>query len=59
MNFGFLHPTLPVVTVEEVDYVVERLLGIIQHVSECPALTIIKKSVTGDAHFGHFGLQSS
>jgi hypothetical protein len=58
MDFGFLHTALSVFTIEEVEYSVERLLGIIQHVSECPGLTILKKTVTRDDDSGHFGLQS-
>jgi len=58
MDFGFLHATLPVSIIEEVEYSIERLLGIIRHVGECPALTVLKKIATSDVHIGHFGLQS-
>jgi hypothetical protein len=56
VKLRFLHAALSVFTIEEVEYVVERLLGIIQHVSECPALTVLNKIVTGDDDSGHFGL---
>jgi len=58
MNLRFHHATLPVLIVEEVEYVVERLFRIVQHVSKCPALTILKKTLTGDDRAGHFSLQS-
>jgi hypothetical protein len=59
MKLRFLHAALSVFTIEEVEYRVERLLAIIHHVGECPALTVLKKIVTGDDDSGHFGLQSS
>ncbi|MHC4406418.1 MAG: hypothetical protein ACYTG0_42865 [Planctomycetota bacterium] len=57
VKLGFLHAALSVFTIEEVEYGVERLLGIIQHVGECPALTVLKEIVTGGDDSGHFGLQ--
>ncbi|MBC8868407.1 MAG: hypothetical protein H8E44_03265 [Planctomycetes bacterium] len=57
MNLGFHHATLSVFIVEEIEYVVERLLWVVQHVSECPALTILKKTLTGDDRSGHLSLQ--
>jgi hypothetical protein len=48
VNLGFFHATLSVFITEEVEHIVERLIWIIQHVSKCPALTILKKIVTGD-----------
>jgi hypothetical protein len=48
MNLGFFHATLPPFVIEEVEHIVERLLRIIQHIGECPALTVLKKVATGD-----------
>ena len=53
MNLGFLHATLPVFVIEEVEYGVERLLWIVQHIGERPALTVLKKILTGDGDFRH------
>jgi hypothetical protein len=50
MNLGSLHAALPIFVIEEVEYSVERLLGIIHHVSERPALTIPKEIVAGYAY---------
>jgi hypothetical protein len=50
MNLGSLHAALATFVIEEVEYRVERLLGIIHHVSECPALTIPEEIVAGYAH---------
>jgi hypothetical protein len=50
MNLGFFHATMPAFIIEEVEHIVERVLWIIQHVSECPALTVLKKTITGDDH---------
>jgi hypothetical protein len=50
MNLGFFHATMSAFSIEEVEHIVERLLGIIQHVSKCPALTVLKETLTGDAH---------
>jgi hypothetical protein len=59
VDLGLLHAALSVFAVEEVKYSVERLLRIIQHVSECPALTILKEVVTGEGRCRHLGLQWS
>jgi hypothetical protein len=50
MNLGSLDAALPIFVIEEVEYSVERLLGIIHHVSECAAFTISKKTLTGYFH---------
>jgi hypothetical protein len=57
VKLGFLHAALSAFVIEKPEYSVERLLGIIHHVGECPALTVLKKMVTGDGYLGHFGLQ--
>jgi hypothetical protein len=44
---------LPIFVIEEVEHNVERLLGIVHHVSECPALTIPKETVTSYAYWWH------
>jgi hypothetical protein len=50
VNLRFLHTAVSVFTLEKVEYNVERLLGIIEHVGKGPALTVLKKIVTGDDH---------
>jgi hypothetical protein len=58
VSLGFLHATLPVFVIEEVEYSVERLLGIIQHVSERSSLTVLKKIMAGEGYLTHRGLRS-
>ena len=58
VDFRFFHAALSAFVIEEGEYLVEGLLGIIHHVSECPALTIPNEVVAGEGHFRHFGLQS-
>jgi len=58
-NLRFDHASLAVFIIEEVEYRVERLLGIIHHVSERASLTVVKKIVTGNANYCHFGAPSS
>jgi hypothetical protein len=48
MNLGVLHAALSVVIVEKGKYIIERLLWIVQDVSKCPALTILKEIATGN-----------
>jgi hypothetical protein len=57
MNLGSLHAALPVFTIEEVEHRVERLLGIVHHVGECPTLTVLKEVVASNAHSSHLGAQ--
>jgi hypothetical protein len=59
VDLGFLHAALSVFVIEEVEYGVKRLLRIIRHVSECPALTILKEVVTGEDYCRHSGLRPS
>jgi hypothetical protein len=54
MNLGFHHAALTSWVVEELQHRVERLLGILQYVSECPALTVLKKMVAGQDYSPHF-----
>ena len=58
MDLGFYQTTLAARVVEELQHGVERLLGIIQHVGECPALTVLDETVTGQNDFPHFGLHA-
>jgi hypothetical protein len=58
MNLGFLHATLSGFVIEKAEHSIERLLQVIQHVNECPALTVMKKIVAGDEYPCHFRLQS-
>ena len=58
VKLGFLHAALSVVVVEKREDIVERLLGIIQHVGECPALTVLKEVLTGDRSCRHSQFQS-
>ena len=53
MNLRSLHVALPIFVIEEVEHNVERLLGIVHHVSVCPALTIPKETVTSYAYWWH------
>jgi hypothetical protein len=48
MNLGFLHTTLSAFVIEKAEHSIERLLQVIQHVNERPALTVMKKIVAGD-----------
>jgi hypothetical protein len=56
MNLGFQHATLAVLIIKEGEESVKRLFRIVQHVSERPALTVLKKIITGNGHSGHFNL---
>jgi hypothetical protein len=57
VSLGALHRTRPASESEEVEYGVEWLFQFIQHFSERPALTVLKKIVTGCVQFGHGLLQ--
>ncbi len=49
MNLCFLHATLPVCVVEEIEYSVERLSRGVQHVGERPSLAILKEILASDS----------
>jgi len=53
MSLGVLHRTRSASATEEVEDSVQRLLRMVQHVSKCPALTVLKKSVAGCRQFDH------
>ncbi len=53
MSLGVLHRTLSASANEVVECSVERLLRIVHHFSEPPALTVEKEIVTGYSQFGH------
>jgi hypothetical protein len=57
ISLGAFHRMLSASANEEVKYLVERSLQIVQYVSERPALTILKKIVTSCSQFGHSVLQ--
>jgi len=56
VNLGFLHPSLLVFVAKEFEHSVEGLLRIVRHISERPALAVLKKIVPGKDHFTHCGL---
>ena len=43
VNFGFFHPPLTVGITEKRQHIPKRLLGVLQHIAECPALPIAQK----------------
>jgi hypothetical protein len=53
VRLGLLHPPLPVFIAEELEHLRERLLGIVYHISERPALAVVQELFPRDGHFGH------
>jgi len=55
MDFGFLHPPLPVLIVKERQDIIKWLLGIIQDVAKGSALPVLEKALASDSHGWHVG----
>ncbi len=55
VRLGFLHASLPVFVVEELEHLRERLLRIVHDVGERPALPVVNELFARDGHFRHFG----
>ena len=53
MNLGFRHAMLPSFVIEEIDYRVEWLLWVVQHIGKCPALTVLKKILACEGDSRH------
>jgi hypothetical protein len=53
VQFGFFHPPLAIQVGKEFQRSVERLLWIVDHISKCSPLMIVKKIVPRDANSRH------
>ena len=55
VRLRFLHTSLPLVIVEKLEHLGERLLRIVCHVGERSALTVFQELSAGDGHIWHLG----